>query len=105
MGITGLSEDERGIYGEIMDKLKIMVSSVVRNLEAERNALLYLFQGDKFSFVELMGATPYAIVNVQLPRRRCSVSAALVFNLRGETVQFVTVRVFNGSGIFRFWKT
>ena len=23
-----------------------------------------------------------------------------MFNLRGETVQFVTVRVFNGSGIF-----
>jgi len=42
----------------------------------------------------------FVIVNVQPPRRRCSVSAALVFNLRGETVQFVTVRVFNGSGIF-----
>ena len=42
----------------------------------------------------------FVIVNVQLPRRRCSVSAALVFNLRGETVQFVTVRVFNGSAIF-----
>ena len=68
LGIVGLSEDERGIYGEIMDKLKIMVSSVVRNLEGERDALLHLFQGDKFSFVELMGATPYAILLVGIKR-------------------------------------
>ncbi len=43
-----------------MKKLKIMVSSVVRNLEGERDAILQLFNSDKFDFVELLGATPYA---------------------------------------------
>lgn len=42
-----------------MDKLKVMVSSVVTNLEAERDALLHLFQSEKYSFVELIGANPY----------------------------------------------
>lgn len=37
-----------------------MVSSVVRNLEGERDAILQLFRKDKYSFVELLGATPYA---------------------------------------------
>lgn len=42
-----------------MDKLKIMISSVVQNLEGERDALLKLFRSDKYSFVELIGANPY----------------------------------------------
>lgn len=42
-----------------MEKLKVMVSSVVRNLEGERDALLQLFQGEKYSFVEIVGANPY----------------------------------------------
>ena len=42
-----------------MEKLKIMVSSVVRNLEGERDALLQLFRSGKYSFVELVGANPY----------------------------------------------
>lgn len=42
-----------------MEKLKIMISSVVRNLEGERDALLELFQSEKYSFVEVVGANPY----------------------------------------------
>lgn len=42
-----------------MEKLKVMVSSVVRNLEGERDALLQLFRSDGYSFVELVGANPY----------------------------------------------
>ena len=42
-----------------MGKLKVMISSVVKNLEGERDALLQLFQGEKYSFVELVGAHPY----------------------------------------------
>lgn len=42
-----------------MEKIKIMVSSVVRNLEGERDAILRLFQPEKFPFVELTGCNPY----------------------------------------------
>ncbi len=42
-----------------MKKLKIMVSSVVRNLNGERDAILQLFRTEKYSFVELLGADPY----------------------------------------------
>lgn len=42
-----------------MEKLKVMVSSVVKNLEGERDALLQLFRSEKYSFVEIVGAHPY----------------------------------------------
>lgn len=43
-----------------MDKIKVMISSVVRGLEAERDAIQQLFTQEKFQFVELVGATPYS---------------------------------------------
>lgn len=43
-----------------MEKIKVMVSSVVRGLEAERDAIQTLFAQEKFQFVELVGATPYS---------------------------------------------
>lgn len=42
-----------------------------------------------------------AVGGVQFGRRGCSTSAALLFHLSVSTVQFETVRVFNGSAIFK----
>lgn len=47
-----------------MDKIKVMVSSVVRNLEGERDSILRLFQQDRFPFIELVGANPYDMASL-----------------------------------------
>ena len=41
-----------------MDKIKIMVSSRVEELAAERDAILRLYQNHPM--IEIVGATPYA---------------------------------------------
>ena len=42
----------------------------------------------------------FAVGGVQFRRRRCSISAAPLFNFGVSTVQFETVRVFNLDAIF-----
>lgn len=59
-----------------MEKLKIMISSVVRNLEAERDALLNLFRNEKYSFVELIGANPFDSASTAASSGNATVSFA-----------------------------
>lgn len=59
-----------------MEKLKIMISSVVRNLEGERDALLQLFKGEKYSFIEMVGACPYDTASIAASSGNATVGLA-----------------------------
>ena len=46
------------------NKLKVMISSVVRDLESERDAIKMFFEQPQCSFVELVGANPYDVASL-----------------------------------------
>ena len=59
-----------------MEKLKVMISSVVESLKGERDALLELFQNEKYSFVELIGANPYTSASLAASSGNATVNFA-----------------------------